>query len=209
MPFTLPRFYPILDLSVRPIRSLQETVLPLVEAGVRVIQLRAKQAGTREFFERATELISLVPPEVAVIINDRSDVALLAGAAGVHIGQDDLPPAFVRQLLGEQAIVGYSTHTAEQVRAADKEPVDYIAFGPVFSTATKNDTEPVVGLDRLRAVRELTSKPLVAIGGITIENATQAIETKADSVAVINSWQDTSDIPERLREFAAALGRLD
>ncbi len=209
MPFTLPHFYPILDLTVRPNRSLKETVLPLVEAGVRVIQLRAKQAETREFFERATELISLVPPEVAVIINDRSDVAVLAGAAGVHVGQDDLPPAVVRQLLGDKGVVGYSTHTAEQVRAADKEPVDYIAFGPVFSTATKNDTEPVVGLEGLRAVRELTSKPLVAIGGITIENVTQVIENKVDSVAIINAWQDTSDIKKRLREFASALGRLD
>jgi thiamine-phosphate pyrophosphorylase len=209
VPFTLPRFYPIFDLAVRPERPLRETVLPLVEAGVRIIQLRAKQIGTREFFEKAAELIALVSTDVSVIINDRADVAQLAGAAGVHVGQDDLPPAVVRKLLGDNTIVGYSTHTAEQVRAADKEPVDYIAFGPVFSTSTKKDTESMVGLDGLRAVRGLTSKPLVAIGGIAIENASQVIENKADSVAAINAWQDTGDILKQLREFASVLGRFD
>ena len=209
MLFRLPRFYPILDLSVRPGRSLEETVRPLVEAGVTLIQLRAKQTASREFFDRAKELLSFVPSEVSVIINDRADVALFSGAAGVHVGQGDLPPAVVRRLLGPEKIVGYSTHTLEQVRAADSEPVDYIAFGPVFSTSTKQDTEPVAGVEGLREARKLTSKPLVAIGGIQPQNVSQVIENGADSVSMVSAWQDADNIPKRLEEFLSALGRLD
>ncbi len=209
MPFRLPRFYPILDLSVRPGRSLKETVRPLVEAGVTLIQLRAKQITIREFFEQIKKLLSLVPPEVSVIINDRADVALLSGAAGVHIGQGDLPPAVVRRLLGPEKIVGYSTHTPGQVRAADKEPVDYIAFGPIFSTSTKQDTEPVVGLEGLREARKLTGKPLAAIGGIQPKNVSQVIDNGADSVSVISAWQDADNIPKRLEEFLSGLSRFD
>ena len=209
MPFRLPRFYPILDLSVRPGRSLKEMVRPLVEAGVTLIQLRAKQTTSREFFEQTKKLLSLVPPEVSVIINDRADVALLSGAAGVHIGQGDLPPAVVRRLLGPEKIVGYSTHTPGQIRAADSEPVDYIAFGPIFSTSTKQDTEPVVGLEGLREARKLTGKPLAAIGGIQPKNVPQVIENGADSVSVISAWQDADNIPKRLEEFLSGLSRFD
>ena len=208
MPFKLPRFYPILDLSVRPERSLEETVRPLVEAGARLIQLRSKQATSREFFEQARKLIDCVPPSVSVIINDRVDVALLCGAAGVHVGQEDLSPVEARKMLGQGKIVGYSTHTAGQLKSSAAEPADYLAFGPVFATTTKVGAGPVVGLEGLRAARKRTSKPLVAIGGITPENAAQVIALEADSVAVISAWQDVDDISARLDEFRRALGSL-
>lgn len=209
MAFSLPRFYPILDLSIRSERSLEDTVRPLLDAGVRLLQLRAKDVTSKEFLETAEKLLALVPPTMQIVINDRADVALLSGAAGVHVGQDDLPPAHARRLLGEGKLVGISTHAPEQVRAAEKEPVDYIAFGPIFSTTTKQDIHPVVGLEGLRAARKLTSKLLVAIGGITPENAAQIIDSGADSVAVISAWQTAPGIPARLEAFRRALGRLD
>ncbi len=173
------------------------------------MQLRAKQATSRGLFEEARQLLSLLPAECSLIINDRADVAALTGAAGVHLGQDDLPVAAARALLGRERIIGLSTHNQEQLEAAQALPVDYLAFGPVFATTTKPDTEPVVGLDRLRELRRRTNKPLVAIGGITTENAASVLAAGADSVAVISGWLAAEDIPQRLEEFRRVLGRLD
>ena len=133
----------------------------------------------------------------------------MAGAAGVHLGQDDLPVAAARRLLGPDKLIGLSTHNAAQVEQAASEPVDYLAFGPIFPSSTKAEHEPIVGCAGLRAARRLTSKPLVAIGGITPENAAQVIESGADSLAVIGGWLAAEDIPRRLEEFRQALGRLD
>ena len=155
------------------------------------------------------QLLSLLPPDSKLIVNDRADVAQLTGAAGVHLGQDDLPAAAARALLGPDKIIGWSTHTLEQVEQGNALPVDYLAFGPVFATTTKADTQPVVGLEGLQAARARTRKPLVAIGGITAENAAQALASGADSVAVIAGWMAAPDIPARLEEFRRTLGRLD
>ena len=205
----LPRFYPILDPSVRPDLTLEELARPLADAGVRLIQLRMKDAPGGDVYDYALRLLRFLPAEVKLIVNDRADVAKLAGAAGVHLGQDDLPPEEARKLLGTDAVIGYSTHTGEQVRAAQEDPVDYLAFGPVFATATKKDADNVVGLDGLRGVREIHTGPLAAIGGITAENAARVTESGADSVAVISGWMSADDIPARLEEFRRALGRLD
>ena len=136
-----------------------------------------------------------------MIINDRVDVAIAAGADGVHLGQDDLPPGRVRSLVGPDRIIGFSTHTLEQASAANSLPIDYIAIGPMFETSTKEKPDPVVGLDLLRAIKQQASKPLVAIGGITLERARSVIEAGADSVAVISDLYSTCDPTARAREF--------
>ncbi|MEE8200495.1 MAG: thiamine phosphate synthase [Candidatus Acidoferrales bacterium] len=173
--------------------------------------------GTSQaLLSQARQLLALLPRESRLVVNDRADVARLAGAAGVHLGQDDLPPAAARELLGPESLIGWSTHRPEQVERGDSLPVDYLAFGPVFPTATKKDARPVVGCAGLREVRRLTRKPLVAIGGITPDNAAEAIAAGADCVAVISGWLVPTkeglaapDIPARLEEFRRALGRLD
>jgi len=190
-------------------RGVDEIARMLTGAGVRLIQVRAKQATTQALLDETRQLLSLLPTDSLLIVNDRADVAQLAGAAGVHLGQDDLPVDAARALLGPEKIIGWSTHNAAQVEAGDSLPVDYLAFGPIFATATKADTEPVVGLAGLREARRLTRKPLMAIGGITPASAAAAIEAGADSVAVISGWMAAPDIPARLEEFRRTLGRLD
>ena len=137
MSFALPRFYAILDPVVRPDLPLVELARILAHAGVRLVQLRAKTLSSGELFEVARELVAALPSSCPLIVNDRADVALLAGAAGVHVGQNDLPVAAARDLLGPERIVGLSTHSLAQVEAANSTPVDYLAFGPVFATRTK------------------------------------------------------------------------
>jgi thiamine-phosphate pyrophosphorylase len=209
MPLALPRFCAIIDRSLRAELSLEEIARMLTGAGVRLIQVRAKQAPSGELLEDARRLLFLLPADSFLIVNDRADVAHLASAAGVHLGQDDLPPAAARALVGPEKIIGWSTHTGAQVEEAESLPVDYLAFGPIFATATKKNTEPVVGLAGLREARKLTRKPLVAIGGITPANAAAVIEAGADSVAVIAGWLAAPDIPARLEEFRRTLGRLN
>ena len=211
-----PRFYAILDPELRPDVPLAELARILAAAGVRLVQLRAKQASSQSLLAAANELLSVLPSSCSLIVNDRADVAALAGDAGVHLGQGDLPPAAAREILGPGALIGLSTHSAEQVQAAASAPVDYLAFGPIFATSSKDKPDPVVGCEGLREVRSLTEKPLVAIGGITPENAARVIEAGADSVAVISGWlvptregPAADDIPRRLEEFRRALGRLD
>ncbi|MFB3095857.1 MAG: thiamine phosphate synthase, partial [Candidatus Acidiferrales bacterium] len=136
MPLTLPRFYPVIDHSIRPDLSLQQIARVLAGAGVRLVQLRAKQASGGALLAEAKELRSLLPPEVSLIVNDRADVAQLSRAAGVHLGQDDLPVSVARRLLGPDKLIGFSTHNLEQIEAAASAPVDYLAFGPIFPTAT-------------------------------------------------------------------------
>lgn len=139
------------------------------------------------------------------IVNDRADVALLSGANGVHLGQDDLPVELARRVLTAGQRVGLSTHTRAQFEQAQASSADYIAFGPIFPTTTKARPDPVVGLERLREMRRLTRKPLVAIGGITLDNAASVIEAGADSVAVIHSLLAVEDIGAQARKFLQAL----
>jgi thiamine-phosphate pyrophosphorylase len=142
-----------------------------------------------EFYEQAKAALEVAKQRgVQLIINDRADIALVLGAAGVHLGQDDMPPEAARKLLGPNAIIGYSTHNIEQAIAAINLPIDYLAIGPIFATTTKSDTAPVLGLEGSRAVREAIGRfPLVAIGGITHANAREVIRAGADSVAVISA----------------------
>jgi thiamine-phosphate pyrophosphorylase len=205
MRLVLPRLYVILDaaLITSPER---DCALRLAEAGVRLLQYRNKSAPARRYLDSSRALAeSLVPHGVSFFVNDRPDVAFLAGATGVHVGQDDVDAEQARRVIGPDKLVGLSTHNLEQFERAAASSADYIAVGPVFTTSSKAHPDPVVGLDLLRSVRRLTDKPIVAIGGITLERAASAIEAGADSVAVISGIFGASDPAQRAREYINTL----
>jgi len=183
----LPRVYPLTDGQLSGLSQVQQVRL-LSLGGASLIQLRDKRMAAREFYEEAKAAVAVTAQwGVKLLINDRVDIALAVGAHGVHLGQDDMPPDAARKLLGPDALIGYSTHSVEQAIAATKLPIDYLAVGPIFATTTKSDTAPVLGLDGLQTVRQETGEfPLVAIGGITRENAPEVIQAGADSVALIS-----------------------
>jgi thiamine-phosphate pyrophosphorylase len=206
MNFPLPRLYAIINASRAEGPPPSEVGAKLLDAGVRLIQFRSKRAPTRETYFEGLQLAALVRRAGGIlIINDRADLARALEAHGVHVGQDDLPVEMARRILGPDKIVGVSTHSPEQVREADRSSADYIAFGPIFQTRSKERPDPVVGLDGLRRARSLTPKPLVAIGGISLARARQAIEAGADSVSVIGDLLAAPDVGERAREFLKAL----
>jgi thiamine-phosphate pyrophosphorylase len=209
MTVELPKLYPITDRR-RSGLSHAEQVARLCEGGARLVQLREKRLSAREFYAEAVEALRVARLFGArLIINDRADVALAVGADGVHVGQDDMPPGAVRALLGAGALVGFSTHGVGQASEAATLPVDYIAIGPAFATSSKENPDPVVGLEGVRRVREAVPLiPLVAIGGVTAENARSLLEAGADSVAVIGALLNTSDpaeITRRTRDLLALL----
>jgi len=202
----LPRLYPITDTRLSRL-SHTEQVSRLAAGGATLIQLRDKHASPRQFFEDAREAVKLGHSlGVRIIINDRVDIAIATQADGVHLGQDDLPPEKARLLLGEEKIIGYSTHTLKQALEADLLPVDYVAIGPVFSTSTKENPDPIIGLEGVRQVKERISKPLVAIGGITLGNATSVIEVGADSLAVISDLYLEGRISDRVQKVLDQIG---
>jgi thiamine-phosphate pyrophosphorylase len=199
---SLPRLYPILDTSAldRFGVSLLEAAIGMIEAGAHILQLRHKGHFSRELFETAAHLAVLCEQaRIGLVINDRVDMAKLLNAH-VHLGQDDLLPVFARQLSGPDTIIGLSTHNKEQLLAANAEPVDYHALGPIFATASKANPDPVVGLDALAEWRPLSKRPVVGIGGITIENASQVLRAGADSVAVISGLIPESPSRKSIRE---------
>jgi thiamine-phosphate pyrophosphorylase len=201
-----PFLYPILDADLLGGRACGAAVADLARGGARIVQLRAKGASDRVLFALAREAQSAARAAgVLFVVNDRPDVALMVGADGVHLGQDDLPPTEARRLLGPDAVIGWSTHSLEQLERAAAEPVDYLAFGPVFPTVTKRDPDPVVGPDLLRAARALTARPLVAIGGIDASRAALAIAAGADGVAVISALADARDLEQAARAFVARM----
>ena len=201
MSFHLPGLYPITDTLISRL-SHAEQVERFAAGGATLVQLREKRASPREFYEAASQAISLARTlEVRIVINDRVDIAIAVKADGVHLGQNDLPPDRARLLLGIDRIVGYSTHNLEQALAATSTPVDYIAIGPVFQTRTKDRPDEVVGLEIVRKVKQQITKPLVAIGGITLESAPLVIAAGADSLAVISDLFSSDDIVERTRRF--------
>jgi thiamine-phosphate pyrophosphorylase len=183
----LPRLYPILDTATlaRCGLSLPAAAAAVLDGGAGILQIRHKGHWSRDVFEAAREAARLCREAGAdLIVNDRADFAMLLGA-GLHVGQDDLPPRECRRLLGSDSILGFSSHNASQLAAAGGEPVDYVAIGPVFPTASKSNPDPVVGVEEIRRLRALVDKPLVAIGGITLENALEVFDAGTDSVAVI------------------------
>ncbi len=186
--------------------SHAKQVEKLIRGGAEFIQIREKNAPSNEFYQSAKEAIEIAHREnVKIIINDRVDIAIYVKADGVHLGQDDLPPEKAREILGEKAIIGLSTHSTKQAIKALKLPIDYIAIGPIFQTKTKENPEKEVGLETLREIRkEIGDFPLVAIGGITINNFTKVLDAGADSVALISGLFSTPDsIEKNLENFTA------
>jgi thiamine-phosphate pyrophosphorylase len=228
-----PRLYAIIDAGCfrsasDPAGAVAQYARVLIDAGVTLIQYRNKMGSAREMLGHARELKRVAVAKnvpVRLIMNDRADLCLAAGFDGVHVGQDDLSPTSVRAIIGPQCELispqlpkagrcgssagcrwlGVSTHNPEQVREADSWPVDYIAVGPVFATASKANPDPVIGLEGVRRARSLTQKPLVAIGGITQANCTDVIEAGADTVAIISALMNNPEAAAR--EFLAALGK--
>jgi thiamine-phosphate pyrophosphorylase len=171
-----------------------------------LIQFRDKHASSRQLYETCAELMELLQDSgCCLIVNDRADVARATEAEGVHLGQDDLPVEMARRVLAPDQWIGCSTHSVGQVVEADRSTADYIAFGPIFPTASKENPDPVVGLEGLREARRATGKPLVAIGGITLQNAREVLTAGADSVAVIGDLFAGPDIGGRAREFLSVL----
>jgi thiamine-phosphate pyrophosphorylase len=197
-----PALYAILDATPnQPTASLLSLAQKLADAGVQLIQLRAKHITARQFQESANALIAAAHNNVKIIINDRPDVAAITNAAGVHVGQEDLPVTGARKICPAPQWVGISTHNLEQLRAANDTAADYIAVGPIYPTTTKENPAPVVGLELIRAARKLTRKPLVAIGGITINSAAEVFQAGADSVAVVGDLRNAPDPAQRAREY--------
>jgi thiamine-phosphate pyrophosphorylase len=200
-PLQLPKLYAIVDVTcfapqLRTTNSIVEFARDLAEGGVKFLQYRNKEGDTRAMVKHAREIQRVVEGKVKLIMNDRADICVALGYDGVHLGQDDLPPEGARLVVGDR-IVGVSTHNREQVKLADESPADYVAIGPVFPTTGKKNPDVIVGLDGVRMARKVTQKPLVAIGGITRQNAKSVFEAGADSVAVIS---DLLSAPKRAAE---------
>lgn len=216
-----PALYAILDPSLIT-SPLPEFAAELVGAGVELLQLRHKRASARDLQVKSRELVnqlSSLPQAVAdrsrkgtaskarIIINDRPDIAAIVGADGVHVGQQDLPVEAARAICGPKLWVGISTHNLEELREAAGTSADYIAVGPIFPTATKEHPDPVVGIDFLRLARQETRKPLVAIGGITIESAAEVYRAGANSIAVIRDLLQARSPGDRAQEYLDVAAR--
>ena len=212
----IPRFYPILDVATAQQReyAIVTAATEILDAGARILQLRHKGFFSRDIFAAIEEIGELCRQAGAtLVIDDRADLVRMLVESGtrlgvrhvgVHLGQEDLSPADTRRVTGPGVLIGFSTHNESQLRAAVSEPVDYLAFGPIFGTSSKQNPDPVVGLDELRRLRPLVSKPLVAIGGITRANALSVLEAGADSVAVIGDLFPTDGrIRDRVEEWLA------
>ena len=206
--FRLPLVYPITDTRISGLSHAEQVAL-FADGGATLVQFRDKHASALEFYEQAKAALEVANQRgVQLIINDRVDIVLALGAAGVHLGQDDLPPEAARRLLGDDAIIGYSTHSVAQIQTAANSPIDYLAIGPVFPTSTKKNPDPVVGLDGVRLAREaIGDRPLVVIGGISQTNARAVIQAGADSVALIRGLlANPQRIPEAVRSLLTAPG---
>ena len=197
------RLYLVTDEGLAAGRSLADIVRRAVAGGVTCVQLRAKTASSRVLLQQAMELIDVIRPlGVPLIVNDRLDIALAAGAAGVHVGQEDLPCDVVRRLVPPGFCIGVSVSTLAEVRAAEAAGADYLGVSPVFDTPTKRDTPVATGLEGLRRIRAATRLPLVAIGGIHVDNAAAVRGAGADGLAVVSAIIAADDPTEAARQLA-------
>ncbi|MDE3018400.1 MAG: thiamine phosphate synthase [Nitrospirota bacterium] len=188
-------------------KPLGELLREAAAAGARLFQYRNKTDSALTAYRQALSLRQAAADAQALfIVNDRCDLALAVEADGVHLGQDDLPLPLARTLMGPDKLIGLSTHRESEVQSAAAEGADYLGFGPIFSTASKRDHEPVVGLEGLRLIRTLTRLPIFAIGGITLENVSSVVQAGADGVAVISALAQASDVAATVRAFRASLG---
>jgi thiamine-phosphate pyrophosphorylase len=204
----LPAFYPILDTGTAGRRSISviAAATQILEAGAEILQFRHKGFFSREVFAELEQVAALCRQgRVQFVVNDRADIARLTNA-GLHLGQDDLSPADARRVVGDETMIGFSTHNELQFREALVQPADYLAFGPIFGTLSKENPDPVVGLGELSRLRTLTQRPLVAIGGITRANARTVLAAGADSVAVIGDlFPEDGQLRARVEEWLGIL----
>ena len=206
----LPRVYPILDTETLARRGVapRAAAAAWLEGGADILQIRHKDHWSRDLFEASREVARMCQEAgAALVIDDRADFAMLL-QAGLHVGQDDLAPRDARKLIGPDPLLGFSSHNVAQLSAAGGEPVDYVALGPVFATASKRNPDPVVGVEEVRRCRALIEKPLVAIGGITRDNALAVLRAGADSVAVISDLVPDNATARSLRERMEEWQRL-
>lgn len=206
---TLPRFYPILDAGLLARRgvAIEDFAAQWRAAGITLLQYRDKAGSPQQILANAANIQQIFAgSDCTLILDDRADLTVLAGWDGVHVGQQDMSPEAVRRVVGADRIIGFSTHNDAQVIEADRGCADYIAIGPVFSTSTKDNPDPVIGVEGVRRARALTRKPLVAIGGITRANCRQVMDAGADSVAVISELLPSDANPQKVAEdFLAVL----
>ena len=204
MNIALPKIYPITDTRISNLSHAEQT-RRLIKGGAKLIQLRDKHASSLDFYKDAKEAVKAARrTNTKIIINDRVDMALALKASGVHLGQDDLPPKKARDILGDNAIIGFSTHNEEQAKASLKLPVNYIAVGPVFKTETKENTENVVGIEGIKKVREIIGNlPLVGIGGINLKNFHAVLGAGVDTVALISGMlgKTSNDISKTMQRY--------
>lgn len=198
--------YLILDPSVSLMRSLSDALRQAAQAGVKIVQYRNKTASMKEVYEEVLRLRKLAEElGVLFIVNDRCDLALAVDADGVHLGQEDLPLDLARKVMGPKKLIGISTHNPAQVRAASAGKPDYLGFGPIFKPGSKQDHDPVVGIEGLRVIRSLTALPIFAIGGITVENVGEVMTAGANGVAVISAILKAPDIKQAVSDFLAQM----
>lgn len=198
--------YVILDPSVCPGRSLDNILKEAAGAGAKLFQYRNKLASMKEAYAEAVPLRKIAAElGVTFIVNDRCDLALAVDADGVHLGQGDLPYRGARTVMGTDKLIGLSTHNPDQVQEADRLKPDYIGFGPIFKPGSKQDHDPVVGIQGLKEIRRLTSLPIFAIGGLTVENVADAIKAGADGVAVISAIVAVPDIRHAVTDFVSRI----
>jgi len=210
MQVLIPIIYPIIDSSLVTLDNIGKTAEAIIDGGAKILQLRAKSLSSKEFLETARIIRKITKDKGTVfIVNDRVDIALLTDADGVHLGQGDLPVKEARRLLGNNKIIGYSTHNLREALEAVRLPVDYISFGPIFPTKTKEDTQTPKGLKGLSEVRKAVEIPIVAIGGITETNMAHVLKEGVESVAMISEILTSLDISKKLnRLIAIAKDRL-
>ncbi|MBN1571438.1 MAG: thiamine phosphate synthase [Acidobacteria bacterium] len=205
MRFYLPPIYPITDKELAHKTSHLAILKELVRGGAEIVQIRDTSTPIRELVRDLMECVEFASLKgVTLIVNDRCDLVLSSGAAGVHLGQTDLPPEAARIILGRNKIIGFSTHTVEQIRKSSYLPLQYFGFGPIYPTRTKRDAAPAVGLRRLKAACGISPIPVAAIGGIGLDQVREVLDAGADSAAVISALMTAKDIARQMNRFLKA-----
>jgi len=209
MQVLIPIIYPIIDSSLVTLDNIGKTAEAIIDGGAKILQLRAKSLSSKEFLETARIIRKITKDKGTVfIVNDRVDIALLADADGVHLGQGDLPVKEARRLLGNNKIIGYSTHNLREALEAVRLPVDYISFGPIFPTKTKEDAQTPKGLRWLSEVRKAVEIPIVAIGGITETNMAHVLKEGVEGVAMISEILTVKDISQKINRVIATAKKI-
>src|SRR3972149_3546931 len=202
MQVLIPIIYPIIDSSLVTLDNIGKTAEAIIDGGAKILQLRAKSLSSKEFLETARIIRKITKDKGTIfIVNDRVDIALLTAADGVHLGQDDLPVKEAKRLIGNIKIIGYSTHNLREALESKKLPVDYISFGPIFATKTKEDAQTPKGLKGLDEASKAVKIPLVAIGGITETNMAHVLKQGVESVAMISEILTAKDIPQKINRL--------